>query len=172
MGGTIKVRSGLGEGTTFNIHLEFDSVPIDPDMPAAAGDHDADDTALSGRHILLCEDHALNQEIAKALLDAKQMTVVTAENGYVGLEEFRRSAPRYFSAVLMDIRMPVMDGYEATKRIREMDRPDARTVPIIAMTADALADDVRKCLDLGMNGHISKPIDPEKLYSILAEKIK
>ena len=126
-----------------------------------------DDSLLVGKHILLCEDHPLNQEISKSLLEKKGIIVSTAENGKTGADMFLASSAGQYDAILMDIRMPVMNGYEATEKIRAAGRPDAKTIPIVAMTADAFSDDVRKCLDAGMNGHIAKPIEPETLYRIL-----
>ena len=120
-----------------------------------------------GKHILLCEDHPLNQEIAKTLLSEKQVIVSIAADGKIGVDMFKESSPGFYDAVLMDIRMPVMNGYEATRAIRALKRADAATVPIIAMTADALTDDIQKCLDAGMNDHLSKPIDPDYMYSVL-----
>jgi len=99
------------------------------------------------------------------------MTVVSAEDGARGLELFAASAPRAFAAILMDLRMPVMGGLEAAAAIRALDRPDARIVPIIAMTADAFADDVQRCLDAGMNGHVAKPVEPQSLYAALQAAI-
>ena len=98
------------------------------------------------------------------------MTVTIADNGQQGVELFSRSALGFYDAVLMDIRMPVMDGYEATRAIRALPRADAAAVPIIAMTADAFEDDVKKCREAGMNEHIAKPIDPEKLYMVLIKQ--
>ena len=95
------------------------------------------------------------------------MIVSTAENGQVGVLKFEESNVGYYDVILMDIRMPVMDGIGAAKAIRSLDREDAKTVPIIAMTADAFAEDVQKCFDAGMNGHIAKPIDPDRLYQSL-----
>ncbi len=129
------------------------------------------DDVLAGRHILLCEDHPLNQEIAKTLLEKKKLIVSTAEDGRIGAEMFQESIPNYYDVILMDIRMPVMDGYEATRVIRTMNRKDAKTVPIIAMTADAFADDVQKCLNAGMNSHLAKPIEPGVLYETLYKAI-
>jgi len=114
-----------------------------------------------------CEDHPLNQEIAKTLLESKGVLVDVAENGEVGVTHFSRSAVFYYDAILMDIRMPVLDGCEATRKIRGFSRPDAKKIPIIAMTADAFAEDVKRFLDAGMNAHIAKPIDPDKMYTVL-----
>jgi signal transduction histidine kinase/CheY-like chemotaxis protein len=173
MGGTIEVRSEVGYGTTFIVALDFDTVPSDrhkTDAGSAVMDKDIQ-ASLAGRHILLCEDHPLNQQIAEEMLTSKGALVDVAENGETGVRRFAVSMPGYYDAVLMDIRMPVMDGYEATRRIRSLGREDAADTPIIAMTADALADDVRKCIDAGMNGHIAKPFEPGQLYLILSEMI-
>jgi PAS domain S-box-containing protein len=174
MGGTIKVKSTPGKGSTFRVTLCFDTVPASEAVFHAASDEAAQGAGVlfAGKHVLLCEDHPLNQEIAKALLEEKQMLVSVSEDGSAGVEMFRNSSPYYYDIVLMDIRMPVMDGLEATRQIRTLDRTDAKTVPIIAMTADAFDDDVQKCLDAGMNGHIAKPIDPETLYAVLAGNIR
>ena len=127
---------------------------------------------LAGRHILLCEDHPLNQEIVRALLANQKVLLDMADDGQRGVEMFQESPVGYYRVILMDIRMPVMDGYMATAAIRRSGRPDAKTVPIIAMSADVLADDVQKCLDAGMNGHIAKPLEPETMYSVLEECVK
>ena len=168
MGGTIAVESHLGEGTTFTVRLPLeeapDTLPAQPESPPSQ----ADLSELDGKRILLCEDNALNREITCALLNAKGMAADAAENGRLGLERFEASPPGTYSAILMDIRMPVMDGYTAARAIRSLDRPDAGTVPIIAVTADAFADDVEKALEAGMDDHISKPIDPGALYQTLA----
>lgn len=113
----------------------------------------------------------MNQEIAKALLTKRGLSVDIAENGAVGVKAFENSAVGFFDCILMDIRMPVMNGYEAARAIRSLSRADAKSVPILTMTADAFSDDVQKCLDAGMNGHIAKPIDPELLFKELSETI-
>lgn len=165
----IKVHSESGKGTTFSLRGEFDCVrekTLSTDAQAPA----AQDTAnLTDMHILLCEDHPLNQEIAKKLLSEKGALVSVAEDGRQGVEAFASSAPGFYHAILMDVRMPVMDGLTAARQIRELNRTDAKTVPIIAMTADAFTVDVQKCLDAGMNDHIAKPIDPQRLYAVLSE---
>ena len=168
MNGTISVESAPGRGTTFFLQLEGDCVPADgeaPDAQAAAPARGG----LAGLRVLLCEDHPLNQEIAETLLAERGVRTAIAEDGQKGAAMFADSAVGFYDAVLMDIRMPVMDGYQATAAIRALDRPDAATVPIIAMTADAFEDDVRRCLAAGMNGHLAKPIDPQRLYAVLAE---
>lgn len=131
--------------------------------------HKAD---LKGRHILLAEDVEVNAEIMKMVLSMREMIVDHARNGKIALEKFTGSTPGYYDAVLMDIRMPEMDGLEATARIRALDRKDAKTVPIIALTANAFDEDVQRSLQAGMNAHLSKPIDSSKLYETLESLIK
>jgi signal transduction histidine kinase/AmiR/NasT family two-component response regulator len=169
MGGTINVKSEVGKGTTFTVRLHFEEAKEAVDFSAAK--EEKIQINLLGRRVLLCEDNALNREIALALLQDKGMNVVCAENGRVCVDAFEKSARGEYDAVLMDVRMPVMDGIEAAKAIRHLDRPDAATVPILAMTADAFADDIQRCLDAGMNGHIAKPIEPDNLYQILQKAL-
>jgi len=173
MGGAIAVASKLGEGTVFTVSLTADSVPFfAPSGTKVQDTPDLNADRLAGRHVLLCEDHPLNQEIAAALLNERRISVTLAEDGKDGVELFRKSMPGYFDIVLMDIRMPVMDGYEAARAIRALNRPDAKKIPIIAMTADAFTDDIQKCLDAGMDGHIAKPIEPNRLYRVLSEHLR
>ena len=172
MGGEISVASKIGIGTTFTAHGIFDYVN-DEELKISKETSTLDDAErLQGKHILLCEDHPLNQEIAKALLEEHGIIVEVAENGAKGVEKFMQSPIGFFDAILMDIRMPIVDGYEATSRIRGLDRKDSKSVPIIAMTADAFASDVEKCMKAGMDGHIAKPIDPDKLIETLIESIQ
>ena len=126
---------------------------------------------LKGRHILLAEDIFINAEIVKELLSAKEAEIDHAENGKIATELFAKSKPGHYDAILMDVRMPEMDGLEATATIRAMDRPDAKTIPIIAMTANAFDEDVQYSLQAGMNAHLSKPVEPEHLYQTLEEMI-
>lgn len=170
MGGRISVQSQLGQGTTFSLELMLESIPREEAArreQAAAAQLPQDYTALAGKHVLICEDHPLNQEIVRRMLEEKAMQSEIAENGREGVKLFNQSPLGFYDAVLMDIRMPIMDGYEATRAIRSLEREDGRQVPIIAMTADAFADDVKKCLATGMNGHIAKPIEPEKMFAII-----
>jgi two-component system sensor histidine kinase/response regulator len=127
--------------------------------------------ALHGKTILMCEDNEMNREIATAILEKNKMTVVPAANGKEGIERFLESQPGEISAILMDIRMPVMDGYEAARTIRASDHPDAKRVPIIALSADAYVGDIGRAKECGMNEHLSKPIDPELMYSTLRRLI-
>ncbi len=175
MNGTISVNSTVGKGSEFRLQMEFDCIPKTELASAVSSAEHGDlkkavqgDEVLAGKHVLLCEDHPLNQEIARALLEEKKMVVEVAEDGKQGVMMFQKSPIGFFDVVLMDIRMPVMDGYEAVRQIRSCDRADAQNVPILAMTADAFADDVQKCLKAGMNGHVSKPVNPGQMY----EKLK
>ena len=131
--------------------------------------HKAD---LTGRHILLAEDMMINAEIMKELLQMRDMEVDHAENGQMAIDMFAASPARHYDAILMDVRMPVLDGLGATEAIRAMDRPDARTIPIIAMTANAFDEDVQRSLQAGMNAHLSKPVEPDHLYATLEELIQ
>ncbi|MCI8599957.1 MAG: response regulator [Lachnospiraceae bacterium] len=122
---------------------------------------------LSGKRVLLAEDNELNWEIAEELLSELGLELEWAENGQLCVDKYRESESGYYDAVLMDIRMPVMGGYDAARTIRAMERPDAKSIPIIAMTADAFAEDVQKCLDAGMNAHVAKPIDVREVSRLL-----
>ena len=174
MGGSIAVKSELGSGSTFTVELEAGYIPAEDDGENAdARGSQSDDSwgQLAGKHVLLCEDHPLNQEIARALLREKGVLTELADDGQKAVEKFAKTDIGFFDAILMDIRMPVMDGIQAARAIRALTRDDAKTVPILAMTADAFTEDIQKCLDAGMNGHIAKPIEPEKLYSSLAAAV-
>ena len=122
---------------------------------------------FTGRRLLVAEDNELNWEIAKELLSAVGFTLDWAENGKLCVENFQTNVPGYYDAILMDLRMPVMNGLEATEAIRAMERADAKRIPIIAMTADAFSEDVSKCLEAGMNGHAAKPLDMPELLRTL-----
>lgn len=164
MGGTLGVRSVLGEGSEFYFTLTLPIGKLDAETPRSREPEHHD---FHGKRLLVVEDNLLNQEIAQSLLEMEGFLVETAENGQAALDAFGSHEPGYYDAVLMDIRMPVMDGIEATRRIRTMERPDSRTIPIIAMTANAFDQDSRKSLDSGMNGHLSKPIRVEELLGML-----
>ena len=125
------------------------------------------DTDFSDQHILLVEDNELNREIAVELLSMTGVQVEEAENGVQAVEKFAASPEGWYSLILMDVQMPVMDGYEATRRIRKLDRVDAAEIWIIAMTANAFVEDIRLARDAGMNEHLSKPVDPDRLRDML-----
>lgn len=172
MGAKISVESTYGKGTTFEIRLVPDHVTEAEALEynSRLVENKALD-GLKGTHMLLCEDHPLNQEIVKTLLENKGMIVDIAEHGLQGLKMFRSSPADFYQAILMDIRMPVMNGYDTARAIRRLSRPDAMSVPIIAMTADAFSDDIQKCMDAGMDDHIAKPIKPERFFSVIINSI-
>jgi signal transduction histidine kinase/ActR/RegA family two-component response regulator len=169
MGGTIEVKSEQGEGTEFTVTLELPRAQARPETeePAACAWED-----LRGRHILLAEDNAMNTEIARAVLEARGVQVTSVQDGQAACSAFAASAPGTFDAILMDIRMPVMNGRDATRQIRGMERPDALSIPILAMSADAFDDDIQASLACGMNDHIAKPIHPGTLYEKLSRALR
>jgi len=167
MGGTISVKSKLGEGSEFTVELELE--PLETDSQANADKSENID--LAGHRILLVEDNAINAEIARMILEQYGAEVQQAENGKIGLEALQEKGPGYYDAVLMDIQMPVMNGFEATKAIRALGGAYATALPIIAMSANAYDEDVRDCLAAGMNGHIAKPFNPDELMRILRRYI-
>ena len=126
---------------------------------------------LKDRRILLAEDIVINAEIMKELIRSKEAQIDHGENGKIVLDMFEKSSPGYYDAILMDVRMPEMDGLEATAAIRALDRADAQIVPIIALTANAFDEDVQRSLQVGMNAHLSKPVEPDHLFQILEELI-
>ncbi len=167
MGGTMSFTSVLGQGTTFTIRLPFekcDRSEIPQAVPADAGDGDA----LQGLRVLLVEDNDLNAEIAQFTLSRAGAIVTHAKDGESAVEMFAASAPYEYDAVLMDIMMPGIDGLEATRQIRALDREDAATTPIIAVSANAFADDRRLSREAGMNAHLSKPVSSQELVEALA----
>ena len=127
---------------------------------------------LKGRRVLLAEDVAINAEIMMMVLEMREMEAELAENGQKAVDMFAKNKPGYYSAILMDMRMPVMDGLEATRTIRAMDREDAKTIPIIALTANAFDEDVQRSMQAGLNAHLSKPVEPELLYKTMERLIK
>ena len=133
---------------------------------------EAKKTDLSGKRILLAEDVSVNAEIMAMVLEMKNIISDTAENGKVAVEKFESNPVGYYDAILMDMRMPEMDGIEATKAIRSLDREDAKTIPIIALTANAFDEDVQRSLQAGMNAHLSKPVEPDVLFKTLEELIR
>ena len=166
MGGQIVVKSTLGQGTTFSVTIPFDAgeaLTYEPETEPQ------DMIPLKNRHILLAEDNLLNMEIATELLKMRGADVTPAEDGRKALEAFQAAEPYYFDAVLMDMQMPEMDGCESTQAIRALDRPDARTTPIIALTANAFAEDIVRTTQAGMDAHLAKPINIEQLCATLTK---
>ena len=166
MDGDISVRSEKGRGSEFTVTVPMDIA--DEPVPRIRAQDDSVCDDFTGLRILLAEDNAINTEVAVAILENRGFTVDTAENGLCALETFGRSPDGYYSAILMDIMMPVMDGLTAARRIRRLGRSDASKVPIIAMTANAFDSDRKKSRAAGMNGHISKPVDVGRLFEVLA----
>jgi len=169
MGGSISFESKEGAGTTFVIQVPF---KIDPDADKREEQRDVSEKSIKGLHILLAEDNELNMEIAEFVLQNGGADVTKAWNGQEAVELFRKSASGEFDAILMDIMMPVMNGYEAAKKIRSLDREDAKTIPIIAMTANAFTEDRLKAKEAGMNEHIVKPLDVELLIKVIHKLVE
>jgi len=169
MMGTITVSSTLGKGTTFSIDLPIQTLSAEEFETQTKQKRPKIQTKdFAGKHILVCEDNELNTFIIKNILEKKGCIVETAENGKVGVEKFRQSAVGQYHAILMDIRMPVLDGLSATKEIRSLKRKDAGFIPIIALSANASENDKTDAAQAGINDHLSKPIDVDKLFETLA----
>lgn len=170
MGGTVTVVSEKGVGTTFitEIPLKLDPTAFDAEKP----EEETDTTVFRGLHVLLVEDNEVNMEIAAFLLEDSGAEVTKAWNGAEGLEKFKASAPGAYDLILMDIMMPVMNGLEAAEKIRALDRPDSKTVPIFAMTANAFSDDAARSRKAGMNEHLTKPLDLEKITKAVRKYCK
>ena len=170
MGGKIEVSSRQGVGSTFTVEIPL---LIAEHVPAEKKEKLRNDIDVRGLHVLLAEDNDLNAEIAVTLLEEKGMIVTRAADGKSALTQFCNTAPGTFELILMDIMMPEMNGYETTKAIRNMpDRPDGKKIPIIAMTANAFAEDIRAALDAGMDGHVAKPVDMGVLLSVITKHVK
>lgn len=174
MNGTIECISEKNVGTEFYITIPLEKAKegdlIESEELETLSQEECD-KILDGKHILVCEDHPMNAQIAKMLLERKNVKVDVEVDGQKGFERFMSSSENEYDAILMDIRMPVLDGLATTKAIRSLKREDAKTIPIIAMTADAFADSVMACKEVGMNAHLAKPINPGKVYSTLSEYI-
>lgn len=168
MGGEIQVDSQLNKGTTFRIEIEFERLIARKDCKVCVKESMAEES-LEGRHFLLVEDNAINSEILGELLQMRGATYVLKENGQEAVEEFKNHSPGTYDAILMDIQMPVMNGHDATREIRKLSRPDAKEIVIVAMTANAFAEDVQEAMKAGMNGHIAKPVDMKLLCSTLTQ---
>ena len=186
LGGTIEVQSKKGKGSTFIVRLVVDTEetgeteksvlrPVtgeNADRQAAEPSQTKSVECLRGRHILFVEDNAINQEVGKAQLEYAGASCDLAGNGQEALEVFDSHPEGHYDAILMDIRMPVMDGLEAARRIRGMKRSDAKSIPIIALTADAFVDAQQQIMECGMTGYLSKPVHPERLYAALCKALK
>lgn len=175
MNGTIDVTSKKGSGTCFTVILQPQTIQPEADAEETLSEEPpvtiqaVNDRPLAGRHILICEDNEMNMEILKTMLEQNGLEVTGAENGELGVSAFTHHAVGYFDFILMDIRMPVMDGNTAARKIRGLDRKDAASIPIIAVSADAYPENVAECLLAGMNAHISKPVDADSLINTLCQ---
>ena len=169
MGGTISFESKEGTGTTFVIRIPF---RIDTDRKDRTETEEKMETSIQGLHVLLTEDNELNMEIAEFVLRNEGTVVTKAWNGQEAVDIFGKSSPGEFDVILMDIMMPVMNGYEAAKMIRSLDREDAKVIPIIAMTANAFIEDRMRAKEAGMDEHIAKPVDRKLLVKVINELVK
>ena len=168
MGGSIAVQTEKGRGTEFIITVDFPLAEPEKEICSSEGD----EISFEGMRALLVEDNMINMEIAQMLLDQSGFLVETAENGKIALEMTAASEPGYYDVILMDIQMPVMDGYTAAKEIRNLPDPGLAGIPIIAMTANAFQEDIKKAEEVGMNGHIAKPLDIPDMKSTLQRVLK
>ena len=172
LGGTIAIQSKLGEGTKTTIHLEMEGAdPNAVSSESALLDAEIDVNLLKGKKVLLVEDNELNREIAEDILTEEGMLVDTAEDGDIAVEKMRNAEVGQYDIILMDIQMPRMNGYEATKAIRNLPGTYASTIPIVAMTANAFEEDKQNAINAGMNGHLAKPIEIRKLLAMLGKFI-
>ncbi len=165
MHGTLHYESTLGKGTSVYFSLPLQIAPPEPE--SAEGTSENAEFSLQGRSILAAEDNPLNMEILTRILEKKGITVIQAINGQLAIDAFRASRPFSIDAVLMDVRMPIKNGLEAAAGIRAMDRKDAKSVPIIALTANAYGEDMNKSKEAGMNEHLAKPVQPQLLFATL-----
>lgn len=175
MGGRIEVESEIGQGTRFRVYLDFEKVDakdVNKEENINREHEEEINNTLTNCNILMCEDHPLNAEITTKILEKVNCSVKWCSNGKEGVEVFKKSKVDEYDAILMDIRMPVMDGITAAKKIRQLDRTDAAHTPIIAMTANAYEEDIRQTREAGMNAHLAKPIDKNLFYETLAKLIK
>lgn len=169
MGGTIQIESEPDRGSIFTVVLPLEKMEP-PEKPGNAKGEVAPDK--KGKRVLVVEDNELNQEIVQYMLEEQGLDVTIVPNGKAAVEQFRDTAPDTYRMIFMDVMMPVMNGYEATRAIRSLDRPDAAEIPIIAMTANAFAEDVKAAMDAGMNEHMTKPLEPEMIESVLERWMK
>jgi len=169
MGGRLEVESELHKGTKWIVSLPIEEVSFGEEQKQS---ENTSVQLFSDKRALLCEDNEMNTEIAVMLLREKGFNVETAENGKLGVDMFAGSELNYYDVILMDIRMPIMNGYEAVKAIRKLDRRDGETIPVIAMTADAFSESVREAKEAGMNGYITKPLNPEAMFRTIAENLR
>jgi CheY-like chemotaxis protein len=172
MNGEISVESEKGRGSTFTVTLTLDDSEREDEPSEADGVAEGEGEAdLSGIRVLVAEDVDVNAEILQAVLEMRGIESDRAENGRIAVERFAQSEEGHYAAILMDMRMPEMDGLEATRAIRALPRADAKSVPIVALTANAFDEDVQRSLQSGLNAHLSKPIDPDSLFGTLGRLV-
>jgi CheY-like chemotaxis protein len=167
MGGTVKIESEKGKGTKITV-----SIPMkwcEDIVPDAIDQKNVETHSLKGMKVLLVEDNEMNREIAEELLTEQGIIVDMAEDGDIAVDKLNKAAPGDYDLILMDVQMPRMNGYEATRAIRKLDNPQKASIPIIAMTANAFEEDKKNAFDAGMNGHLAKPIDAQKLIQTLTD---
>lgn len=171
MGGKLEVQSELGKGSEFcfEIKLSYPSKEESDRYTALKDDDEPEVSKLDGKRILMAEDNELNAEIAKTVLEMYGAKVTVRENGLQAVEEFENSEPGTYNFIILDINMPVMNGHEAAMRLRSGDREDSKTIPIVAMSANAFAEDVEESLKSGMNAHISKPIKVDEMLKEISK---
>jgi CheY-like chemotaxis protein len=169
MGGTIELQSEEGKGSTctFGVWLQAEQAPPDSDEAPSA-----QDLSLTGKHALLVDDIALNRMIVMELFADTGLQIDEASDGLEGVVRFKASESGHYDVIFMDVQMPTMDGHEATRAIRALERGDARTVPVVAMTANAFTEDIRRALESGMNAHLAKPLELDKLYEVLSRFLR
>lgn len=172
MDGSIQVESRQGIGTKFTVDFSFDIASKEEVYENQNTMKPPEIHTIKGTRILLVEDNELNAEIAKTVLEDDGALVTRVEDGQQAVELFKEKPAGTFDAILMDLMMPVMDGYTATKEIRSLERSDAKTIPIIAMTANAFQEDAEKCIAVGMNAHLAKPLDIEKVMITICHLVK
>ena len=172
MGGSIQVESTQGVGTKFTVDISFDMASESDVYRDQISEQPDVLEKLEGKRILLAEDNDLNAEIAIELLAEQKIITDRAEDGAECLDKLEKAASGYYDMILMDIQMPVMDGYDATARIRRMKDEEKASIPIIAMTANAFAEDRQKAISTGMNDHVAKPIDMKVLLPVMAKYIR
>ena len=171
MEGDIQVESEKGVGTTFFVTVNLGRVQESELLPEKKEEEAQTEASLEGLHVLIAEDQEMNAEVLADLLDLEEITSEWARDGSQAVDLFARSEKGHFDAILMDMRMPVMDGLAATRNIRSLERSDAASIPIIALSANAFEEDVKQCLQAGMNAHLSKPVDIDLLKKCLADQI-
>lgn len=171
MKGTISIKSELGEGTEVKVHLDVDIASIQPEKESEQLEMQDIRKMLRKKRVLLAENHPMDVEITRRILENVNMDVVCVESGKEALELFCEKEEFHFDVVLMDICIPEMDSLDAARQMRQTHRMDSRTIPMIAMTANNTVEDIHICKEAGMNAHIAKPIEPKRLYQVLCEHL-